>query len=263
MTTYDDGSPHTVSSASDGLYLENGGTAATVSSGAAVAGADAAETYDPVTGDFTGTAAEHGVFVGPGTSVEVDAGSVTGGSGVAGVEAPAMGGAPGIQALSASGVTVTGGSVTGGNSDLSGAPALTAYDSPVTISGGTFTGGDGMDVDFGHGGAGLLLVLPSGASGMITGGTFAGGTGAAGDGLSAGFAVAGGLNLEGGVFADGVALNLTGSGSVSFLFAFAFDDTTGALSGGGYGGSGDLIITNLSASPLVATDTGTGFTFTL
>lgn len=176
--------------------------------------------------------AEIAVWIIGGCTVTITAGTITGGDSDAPSGEIGDGPAPGVQ-CSESDLTITGGTIAGGSWGVrSGAPGLNALNpTALSITGGTVTGGDsGSDCDGGT----ALSITVDGVNATISGGTFTGGAGSGtgGAGYSLGLSIAGGADVEvsGGIFTGDWAVNLE-SGSTLTVYGL-FDTATGsAISG--------------------------------
>lgn len=158
-------------------------------------------------------------------------------------------------------LSVTGGATTGGAGVVNGQPGLYVLrPASCTVSGGVHTGGDGGD---GVGGTAAAFVLPAGSAATVSGGEFHGGGGLAAVGFSIGAAVGGTLTIDDANprrFTDGLALNLSGVGTV-VVRGTGLSYSGGVLSGDFGYGSVDVPVSVLPGASLSVTGTSTELVF--
>ena len=212
QTVYSDGANHTVTGPSGPILVENAPTSLTIDSPADITN--------------VGFPAYSAVNAGPGTTVNMLGGMVSGGVILDGGFFGGFGGAViggdyvngvggSIFGLAADGgsVAIFGGTYSGGNvfgSQVQGGVGLDATTGQgggsITIFGGTFIGGDGTGTQIGDGGIGAAVD----GNFSISGGVFQGGTGntlITGPSLEfGGFGASG--SISGGTFSNGVGFYL-------------------------------------------------------
>jgi hypothetical protein len=244
VTGYTTGGPYTISASAYPVLLDS--VTMTLSSGASVAGNAAPDVTGSVPNDDP---QDSGLFVrsasavqSSGATLTVSGGTLAGGSDD---EYPLWGGCA-VQSRGDD-LTIGGGALTGGASALpQGRPAVDCFEpTALSVTGGTVTGGASSYATTGVGGAGLWLVTAGPLVLAISGGTFNGGTGAGGTGYSAGVTGVNNLQINGGTFPHGIALDLTGGGSLE-VTGSGLSYSAGVLSGTIGGAPQSIPITDLS-----------------
>lgn len=226
LTTFNDGVSHTVHTALNQVLIAGSTTVSFLSNSDAIGD----NSFD----DSGGPAVIEGVpgIQSSGSTFTVNGDDFDGGDDTTGV----LGAGAGIVSIGDA-VTISGGSIMGGNGVLNGATgALISNPTALSVTGGTVTGGN---ASAGWGGPGLVVVLSGSMAYSIGGSALAvsGGTGTTANGASLAVGASGSssLTVAGGVYGGFIALQVSGTASVVFTgsgLAFSSGTLSGTLSDG-------------------------------